>query len=122
MTAPRLTLIYAVAVMLAIWITPATACAQSAPKWAVGLAVAAPMADGLTTWSALQRHGVREGNPIYGSASANRILGLKVGQAVAQGLIVRAIGKRTRKGAIVAAVVPAVVYGVVSVRNLRAGR
>ena len=87
---------------------------QSAPKWAVILATAGPIADGLTTYHALQVPGIIEGNDFYrqllgSNVKPGEILAFKVGQAALTGAIIHAGGKHNRKAAIGVAIATAVI-------------
>lgn len=97
---------------------------QTAPKWAVGLAVAAPIADGVSTVYAMRQPGVGEGNPFYHTlfgpdVTGGQVMAFKVGQAAVMGVVVHQVGKRSRKGAMALAVVSAGINFGVSALNYR---
>jgi len=97
---------------------------QSAPKWAIAMAAAGPLADGITTYHALQQPGTAEGNAffhhLFGSnVRPGEIFMFKVGQAALTGAVVYAAGKKDRKAAIGAALVMSAINFGVSVMNLR---
>jgi hypothetical protein len=125
---PRYLLIAVICFLLSLWCLSGIASAQtpqtSAPKWAVVLATAGPIADGLSTHYALGQPGVREGNPffshLFGSnVTRNEILGFKVGQAALTGWAVHSVGKVDRKGAIGIALLTAGVNFGVSYWNMK---
>ncbi len=122
---PRYLLIAIICFLLSLWALSGIASAQEqAPKWATTLAVAGPIADGLSTHYALGQPGTREGNPffsrMFGSdVTRNEILGFKVGQAVLTGLAVHHVGKVDRKGAIGLAIATAAVNFGVSAWNVK---
>jgi hypothetical protein len=100
---------------------------QSAPKWAVVLATAGPLADGITTYQALGLPNVQEGNQFYArlfgdDVTRGQILGFKVAQAALTGAVVYAAGKRDRKAAIAGALVMSAINFGVSVLNVHTAR
>jgi len=97
---------------------------QSAPKWAVILATAGPLADGMSTYYALGQSNVREGNPFYSKlfgsdVTRGEIMAFKVGQAALTGGIIYAAGKTNRKAAIGVAIATAVINFGVSYWNIQ---
>lgn len=103
---------------------------QSAPKWAVGLAVAGPLADGISTKWAINQSGpnvrVMEGNTIFhkmfgSNVTSNEILAFKVGQAALMGTLVHYQGKQNRKAAIATALITAGINFTVSALNVKNG-
>lgn len=99
---------------------------QEAPRWAVVLGASGPLADGASTYWALQHPNVREGNPffykLFGSnVQPGEILAFKVGQAALTGAALHYLGKEDRKGAIGLAIVTAAVHFWVSALNVRNG-
>lgn len=101
--------------------------AKPAPWWATSLAVAGPLADGLSTHYALGHPSVREGNPffahLFGSnVTRNEILAFKAGQAALYGWVTRSDWNRNRERAIGLLAVNVVVHAVVSGFNIQAAR
>ena len=104
---------------------------KGAPWWATTLAVAGPMADGLSTHYAIGQSGpnarIAEGNGFYShlfgsNVTRNEILAFKVGQAALSGLIIHYAGKEDRKRAIASAVIMAAIHATATTMNLRAAR
>ncbi len=107
----------------AISITP-----RSAPWWATTLAVAGPLADGLTTVYALRQSGpqgkVMEGNTFYhklfgADVKPREILAFKIAQAAFMGYGVHVSGRHSLEKAVGSAVMQAAINFWVSSRNLR---
>lgn len=99
-------------------------------KWATALAVAGPLADGLSSWYAMRQSGPVaqsiEGNAffhhLFGSnVKGSEILAFKVGQAALLGALVyhHSRSRQDREVAIFAAVMTAAIHSVVTVRNLQ---
>jgi hypothetical protein len=95
------------------------------------LAVAGPLADGLSTYWALKQSGpyarVEEGNTFYHKLFGNdvkpgEILGVKIGQAAVMGLVTHFAGEDYRARMIVTAAMSAVLHGVASTINIKNGR
>lgn len=114
-------------VLLLVLLLPSSALAQDekpAPKWAVALAVAGPIADGVSTYYALQQPGVIEGNGFYrqlfgADVKPAEILAFKVAQGVLFGAIVHEAGRKNRKAAIGVAIATAAINFTVSAMNYR---
>lgn len=103
---------------------------RPAPRWATTLAVAGPLADGLTTVYAIRQSGpnvrVSEGNNFYyklfgADVKPGEIMAFKAGQAALMGAMVHYAGKQSKKMAIGASIVSAAVNFWVSSQNVRAG-
>lgn len=101
------------------------------PWWATSLAVAGPLADGMTTVYAIHASGpyarVAEGNPIFSKlfgsdVTPGEIMAFKVGQAALMGTLVHYQGKSNRKAAIATAVITAGINFTVSALNYRNGQ
>jgi len=97
---------------------------RGSPWWATSLAVAGPLADGLSTRYAMQQPGVREINPVYplifgDDVNGDQIMAVKVAQAVVIGTVVHQVGKTNRKQAIGIALVSAAIHFSVSAWNVR---
>jgi len=99
------------------------------PWWATTLAVAGPLADGLSTVHAIKQSGpkarVMEGNTFYhklfgADVKAGEIMAFKTAQAALMGLAVHYGGQTSRERAIGAALVQGALHTVVSVLNMRA--
>lgn len=117
--------------VLVLLLLPASVQAQEAkpsPWWATSLAVAGPLADGISTVYALKQSGpnarVMEGNAIYArlfgaDVKAGEILAFKVGQAALFGAVVHYAGKKERKAAIGVAILTAGINFTVSAMNYR---
>lgn len=118
---------------LLLCLLPGIASAQATPGtpwWATTLAVAGPLADGLSTVYASRQSGpyarVIEGNGFYGrvfgsDVTAGEIMAFKVGQAALFGAIVHYAGKQPerRTAAIGVAIATAVINGYVTSLNIR---
>lgn len=111
--------------------SPAAGEPKAAPWWATTLAVAGPLADGLSTVYAIGQSGpqarVMEGNAFYhrlfgSDVKAGEIMAFKVAQAALMGAVVHHAGKRNRAGAISVAVLTAGVNFAVSALNVRVAR
>jgi len=99
--------------------------------WAfTALAVAGPLADGISTYWAIKQSGpiarVAEGNAffhhLFGSnVTPGEILAFKIVQATVMGLNAHYTPPNRRERAIFAAVSSAVIFGVVSTMNVRGG-
>lgn len=101
---------------------------RPAPWWATTLAVAGPLADGLTTVYAINQSGpnarVVEGNGFFqklfgADVKPGEIMAFKVGQAALWGAIVHYAGRTERKPAIGVALLTAGVNFFVASRNMR---
>jgi hypothetical protein len=101
---------------------------RPAPRWATTLAVAGPLADGLTTIYAIRQSGpnarVVEGNRLYyklfgADVKPAEIMAFKVGQAALMGSFVHFIGKRSQKAAIATAILHSAVNFYVASQNMR---
>jgi hypothetical protein len=108
----------ALTLCLCLLSTPAWA-QERAPWWATSLAVAGPIADGLSTQAALKQPGIVEANPFFSGWSGNEILAFKVAQGAAMGYVVHRIGTRSRKAAIGTALVMTAVNVTVTSLNVR---
>ena len=95
------------------------------------LAVAGPLADGLSTYWAIRQSGpharVAEGNGFYHKlfgqdVKPGEILGFKVGQAAVMGLVTHFAGENHRAHMIVTAAMSAVLHGFASTVNIKNGR
>jgi hypothetical protein len=104
---------------------------RPAPRWATMLAVAGPLADGLTTVYAIGQSGpnarVVEGNAFYyklfgADVKPAEIMAFKVGQAALMGSFVHFIGKRSHKAAIAAAILQSAANFFVASQNVRTAR
>lgn len=102
---------------------------RAAPWWATTLAVAGPLADGLTTVYALRQSGpqgkVMEGNTFYhklfgADVKPREILAFKIAQAAFMGYGVHVGGKHSLEKAVGSAVMQAAINFWVSSRNMRA--
>jgi hypothetical protein len=105
--------------------------APSAPRWATALAIAGPLADGLTTVYAMRQSGpnvrVVEGNGFYNKLFGTdvkpaEIMAFKVGQAALMGSFVHFIGKRSHKAAIATAILQTAANFFVASQNVRTAR
>lgn len=104
--------------LLSLWCLSGIASAQT-PTWAVVLATAGPLADGASTYYALQQPGLGEGNPLFSRFTPGGILAVKIGEAAVLGVVVQRIGRTHRRRAIWLAVGLTVVHGSVTAWNLR---
>ena len=95
------------------------------------MAVAGPLADGLSTYWAMKQSGpyasVAEGNGFYhklfgDDVKPGEILGFKIGQAAAMGLITHFASEKHRAHVIVTAAMSAVLHGFASTINIKNGR
>lgn len=95
------------------------------------LAVAAPLADGASTWWGMSQSGpavaVVEGNGFYhklfgANVTGGKIMAFKIGQATVNGLATHFAPKDRRANAIFGAVFSGALHGYVSVGNVRNGR
>lgn len=102
--------------------------ARPAPWWATTLAVAGPLADGLSTYYGIKQSGpnarVAEGNGFYhhlfgANVKPSEILAFKVAQAALMGYGVHAVGRQSRERAIGSALIQGAVHAVVSVLNMK---
>jgi len=102
---------------------------KGAPWWATTLAVAGPIADGLSTHYAIGQSGpnaqIIEGNGFYyklfgSDVTSNEIMAFKVGQAALTGLVVHGAGLTHRKAAIAGALIMFSVNAIATGYNLRA--
>ena len=109
----------------AVEAVPAVPETRSAPWWATAISVALPVADGLSTFYALQQPGTAEGNRffhhLFGSnVRPAEILGFKVAQGAVMGLSTH-YGWRNRDrraGIVFSMVVSGIVHGRVTAKNL----
>ena len=97
---------------------------RGSPWWATSLAVAGPLADGVSTVYALRQPGTVEGNPFYArlfgsDVSSGQIMAVKIGQAAVMGVVVHQVGKRSRKAAIGLSLLSAGLNLAVSAHNVR---
>lgn len=121
----RYLVIAIVCFLLSLWALSGVASAQTqeAPKWAVALAASGPLADGVSTYYALQQPDVREANQFYArlfgsDVTPGEILAVKVAQAAVFGAVVHAAGKQHRKAAIGVAILTASIHFAVSAWNV----
>ena len=121
----------AIAPMAAPSTTPTQTNTSYAPWWATTLAVAGPLADGLSTHYAIGQSGpnarIAEGNGFYShlfgsDVTRNEILAFKVGQAALSGLIIHYAGKEDRERAIGATLIMAAIHATATAMNIRAAR
>ena len=101
------------------------------PRWVTTLAVAGPLADGLSTYWAIHQSGhgaaVTEGNGVFGrifgsDVTPGEILAFKVGQAALSGLATHFASEETRPNVILSAIISVGIHGTVSARNIKNGR
>lgn len=106
----------------------ATIARLGTPWWATALAVAGPLADGLSTVYALRQSGptvkVSEGNGFYhrlfgSNVKGGEILAFKVGQAALMGYSVHVTGKNSVKRAVGVALVQSSINFFVASRNMK---
>lgn len=121
-------------VVLSLLLLPSLAHAQDekpAPWWATTLAVAGPLADGVSTVYAMKQSGpharVIESNGFYrglfgADVTSGEVMAFKVGQAALFGAIVHYAGKKDRKAAIGVAILTAGINFTVSALNVRAAQ
>lgn len=101
---------------------------RNAPWWATTLAVAGPLADGLSTMYAIGQSGPRaqvvEGNAFYSklfgaNVKPGEIMAFKVAQAAFMGYVVHAGGRYSQEKAIATALLQSAVNFFVASRNMR---
>lgn len=106
----------------------ATIARRGAPWWATTLAIAGPLADGLSTVYALGQSGptvkVSEGNGFYhhlfgSDVKASEIMAFKVGQAALMGYAVHVGGRHSREGVIGSAIIQSALHFFVASRNMK---
>jgi len=119
--------------VLVLLLLPVSASAQDgkpSPWWATTLAVAGPLADGMSTVYAINQSGphakVMEGNTFYhklfgADVKGAEIMAFKVGQAALFGAIVHYAGQKDRKAAIGVAIATAAINFTVSALNVKNG-
>lgn len=119
-----------------LWASPAFGQVTEPPKagtpwWATSLAVAGPLADGMSTVYAMSQSGpyaqIAEGNGFYhklfgADVKPAEIMAFKVGQAALFGAVVHYAGKQNRKAAIGVAIATAAINFTVSAMNCRNGQ
>lgn len=117
-------------VALATGVTPEAISTDSrdAPRWATMLAIAGPLADGLSTVYALRQTGphaqVKEGNSFYtklfgANVKSHEIMALKVVQAAFMGYGVHAGARKNMERAIGSAILQSAVNLFVASRNMK---
>lgn len=102
--------------------------APSAPKWATMLAIAGPLADGLSTMYAMRQSGpharVAEGNGFYGKLFGSNVKGyeimaFKVAQAAFFGYSTHVGGRKNMERAIGSAIMQSAINFWVTSRNMK---